>query len=436
MTLRQRDILWCALTLFILAAITALIWLRAPQPLPRLPIPSAYYVWQLQWNDGVRDAVKTADSSANAFMILVGEVNAADGALRLQHGYPDWNALSKIHSPITIVLRANAALSDMLQGESRDSAIVFVTKSLEDIVAEATAAGVTVRGVQLDYDCPSAKLATYKTLVDALRPRFNSMELSITALPTWLRWREFDELVRDLDYYVLQVHSLERPERVDQAITLCDTARIPGYLDRAASIGAPFYLALPTYGYRFVFDEAGAFSAISAEGPPPALKPGQRVRTVMVDPDEIAKSVRELRAHSPHNLIGFVWFRLPVAQDELNWTWQTLQAVRDGRAPESSFSAEIRNPSPDLYELHISNTGESVETGKIQTTLRYDSREVLASDTHNGFSLAPTDVQSARLIGPAPRPGESVLAAWFRFKSGTATNSSALKAGTVMKTTN
>ena len=436
MTLRQRDILWCALTLFILAGISVLIYLRAPQPLPRLPIPSAYYVWQLQWNDGVRDAVKTADSSANAFMILVGEVNAADGALRLQRGYPDWNALSKIHSPITIVLRANAALSDMLQGESRDSAIVFVTKSLEDIVAEATAAGVTVRGVQLDYDCPSAKLATYRTLVDALRPRFNSMELSITALPTWLKWREFESLVHDLDYYVLQVHSLERPERFDQAITLCDTARIPGYLDRAASIGAPFYLALPTYGYRFVFDEAGAFAAISAEGPPPALKPGQRVRTVMVDPDDIAKSVREVRAQSPHNLIGFVWFRLPVASDELNWTWQTLQAVRDGRAPEASFSAEVKNPSPGLYELYISNTGESVETGKIQTTLRYDSHEVLASDTHNGFSLAPTDVQSARLIGPAPRPGESVLAAWFRFKSGTASSPPSIHAGTVTKAKN
>lgn len=429
MTPRQQNTLWYALTLFILATIATLICLRAPQQSPPRPVPSAYYVWQLQWNDGVREAVKTADSSANALMVLVGEVNASDAALHLQRGYPDWNVLSKIHSPIAIVLRANAALSDLLQSDSRDNAIAFVSNSLKDILTEAHAAGVMVRGVQLDYDCPSAKLATYKTLVDALRPRLNTVEFSITALPTWLRWREFEELARELDYYVLQVHSLERPERFDQTITLCDTSRIPGYLDRAAAIGAPFYLALPTYGYRFEFDDAGAFVSISAEGPPLTRIPGRRIRTVMTNPAEIAKSVRDVRSRPPHNLIGFVWFRLPVAQDELNWTWQTLQAVRDGRAPEASFRAEVKNPSPHLYEIYISNTGESLETGNVHTTLRYDSRDVIASDTHNGFSLLPTNPQG--LTGPAPRPGEPVLAAWFRFRPGAATSPPPLLVGSV-----
>lgn len=436
MTPRQRDTLWYALTLSILGVMVALIWLRAPQPTPPRPIPSAYYVWQLQWNDAVREAVKAADSSASAFMVLVGEVHAADGTLRLQRGYPDWSALSKIHSPITIVLRANAALSGMLQDDSRDNAIAFMSKALEDIIADANKAGATIRGLQLDYDSPSAKLASYKTLLDALLPRFNKLELSITALPTWLKWSDFKALVSELDYYVLQVHSLERPSSYDHPVTLCDTSRIPGYLDRAASVGAPFYLALPTYGYRFVFDDQGTFAAISAEGSAPLLKPGQRIRTVMTEPKDIANVVREVRADPPHNLIGFVWFRLPVARDELNWTWQTLQAVRDGRAPEASFRAEVKNPSPDLYEIYVSNNGESLETGTVQTTVRFDTREVIASDTHNGFSLIQTNPQSANIAGPAPRPGDSVLAAWFRFKPGIATSPPPIQVGSVAKAPN
>ena len=429
MTPRQRDALWYTLTFAIVAAVCAFIWLRASQQAPARHIPSAYYVWQMQWNDDVHDAVKTADSSANAFMVLVGEVNTAGGELQVQRGYPDWKALVKVDAPITIVLRANAALSGMLQGESQENAISFVAKTLEDRIAEATEAGATIRGVQLDYDCPTAKLAMYKTLIDALQPRFDAVAWSITALPTWLKSSEFKALVRDLDYYVLQVHSLERPSSYGQSITLCDTARIPGYLDRAASIGAPFYLALPTYGYRFVFDEAGKFVAISAEVTAPPPMPGQHIRTVMSDATDIAKAVRETRSHPPHNLIGFVWFRLPVANDELNWTWQTLQAVREGRSPETSFRAEVKNASPDLYEIYISNSSEALETRNVQITLRHDAREVIASDTHNGFSFLPSNPPG--LTGPAPRPGESVLAAWFRFKPGAATSAPPITIGSV-----
>ncbi|MBM3290396.1 MAG: DUF3142 domain-containing protein [Candidatus Hydrogenedentes bacterium] len=331
MELSRKDALWYATALALAVAIGALVWLRAPQAPPPKPVVSAYYVWQLQWTDEVRAAVRTADASANAFMVLAGEVNPNGGDLRVQRGHPDWDALARVHAPITVVFRANAALADALQGGARESTVDFVADAIEDVLADAAAKGATVRGVQLDYDCPSAKLGAYAELIAALRPRFARTEMSITALPTWLKWREFAGLVRAVDYYVLQVHSIERPSAIDDAITLCDTARVPGYLRRAAAIGTPFYLALPTYGYRFVFDANGAVTAIAAEGPAPALASGQRIRTVMADPSAIAQVVRDVRARPPHGLLGFVWFRLPVASDDLNWPWPTLEAVRDGR---------------------------------------------------------------------------------------------------------
>lgn len=230
--------------------------------------------------------------------------------------------------------------------------------------------------------------------------------------------------MRGLDYYVLQVHSLDRPTTIDGPITLCDTTRVPGYLRRAASIGAPFYLALPTYGYRFVFDANGAFAAIAAEGPAPALGPGQRVRTVMTDPAAIAGVVRDVRARPPHGLLGFVWFRLPVASDTLNWPWQTLEAVRDGREPRTSFAAELREPSAGLYELYVVNTGETAPVDGARIEVAFAPGGVAASDTHNGFAAQTTE-SGATLGGPAPRPGETVIAAWFRLRPGLQTPGSA-----------
>ena len=90
----QKDALWYATALLLFAAIVAVFWLRAPAPPPPRPVVSAYYVWQMQWNDDVREAVRVADSSANAFMVLAGEVNVSGGELRLQRGYPDWESLA------------------------------------------------------------------------------------------------------------------------------------------------------------------------------------------------------------------------------------------------------------------------------------------------------------------------------------------------------
>lgn len=422
MSTRRNNALWYATALPIAAVIVVILWLYAPAPTPPKPLVSAYYVWQMQWNDDVRAAVREADASANLFMVLVGEVNASGGDLRLQRGYPDWGALSKVRAPITAVLRANAAVADLLQGDARNKAVDFVANALESVIAEARARGATVRGVQLDYDCPSAKLASYKALVDALQPRFEGLEFSITALPTWLKWGDFATLVRGLSYYVLQVHSLDPPSFIDKPITLCETSRIPGYLRRAASIGTPYYLALPTYGYRFIFDTSGKFASIAAEGPAPVLKPGYHARTVMADPAEIAGTVRAVRAHPPHGLLGFAWFRLPIVSDELNWSWRTLEAVRAGRAPSAAFDAELRTPNPGLYELYIANTGETEPANGVRTTVRFASGSVLASDTHNGFT-SDKSADAMNLSGPAPRPGRTVLAAWFRMKpSEVATN--------------
>ncbi|MFA6242091.1 MAG: DUF3142 domain-containing protein [Candidatus Hydrogenedentales bacterium] len=389
--------------------------LFSPEAPPPRPLNTAFYVWQLSWNDSVKKAVEQASPSAHEFMVLIGEVGAKNGALTYYSAQPDWPSLAKGQVPTTVVLRASAALGDFLTDESLDRSSAYLAGILKAASTEAKEAGVRLTGVQFDYDSPTSKLPEYRQLLERLRAELPQLEMSITVLPTWLKSWQFSKLVRDLSYYVLQVHSLEKPTTVDAPIVICNTAKIPGYLRRASLEGVPFYVALPTYGYRVAFDASGKFAALSAEAPSPAWSPGFQVRTVMSDPNEIAEVVHLLREAPPRECLGITWFRMPVASDELNWTWSTLEAVMSGDEPEVEFAVEVKTPNPGLYEIWISNIGEANVLEQLRIDLEWDGGELAAHDSMRGFK-ATKDSRSPKMVlsGPAPKTGVPIQAAWLR----------------------
>ncbi|MCC6486496.1 MAG: DUF3142 domain-containing protein [Candidatus Hydrogenedentes bacterium] len=421
MVKRRTYVLYLAIVLVVLASTALGLHLRR-QALtgPPRDLEQTYYVWQMQWTDSVREAVREAAPGAAQVMVLLGEINSRDDALALTAAQPDWKTLSEARVRVTLVLRANVGLGSHLSGERRAKTADYLAGVLKGAQEKAQAAGVEVAGLQLDYDCPSSKLGDYRGLLDALRERHAATQLSITVLPTWLRRWEFANLVDRLSYYVLQVHSLEPPENVDSPIMLCDTARIPGYLRKAASVGVPFYLALPTYGYRFAFDAEGRFKALSAEGPQPAWAPSFRVKLAMTDPEEIAAVVRSIQEAPPRACLGFAWFRLPVSSDELNWTWPTLQAVSQGRVPETALRAEVRNPSPGLYEVWLANAGETRVWKAVAFDVTWEGHRLVAHDLLGGFEGQPDSGEtSLRAVGPAPRGSEPSMVAWLRVEEAT-----------------
>ena len=396
------------------------------------PMANAYYVWQMQWTDSVREAVAVAAPEADRLMVLLGEVNVAGDVLTFASAKPDWGALAQERAQTALVLRANVSLGALLAPPQAglDKAGDYLHEILDGALTTAQEAGVQVAGVQLDYDCPTSKLNDYRRLLDALDERLGDTDLSVTVLPTWLKQWDFPRLVDGLAYYVLQVHSLETPTTVDQPIVLCDTARIPGYLRRAAWVGVPFYLALPTYGYRVAFDAEGQFRALSAEGPLPAWDPSYQIRLVMAEPEEIAQVVQSVMAAPPRGCRGFAWFRLPHSQDELNWPWPTLQAVREGRVPRTAFKTEVRNPSSGLYEVWVTNVGETHEWSDIAFDVRWENDRLLAYDVIGGFQGEPDrDTQTLHLVGPAPRENESTMTAWIRMEPSDADQSGSVKSG-------
>ena len=67
------------------------------------------------------------------------------------------------------------------------------------------------RSLQIDLDAPESKIDYYTALIKELRKQLPGIELSATVLPCHLRHKEkFRKLADACDFYVLQIHGLEK----------------------------------------------------------------------------------------------------------------------------------------------------------------------------------------------------------------------------------
>jgi len=376
------------------------------------------YVWQYAWTPPVAQGIARAAGIADTFMVLCGDVDARKPALERRTVPVAWNELAKTGRPVWAVVRVNHALTKHLE-RSCDGAADWLAELFRGVLSDAQRSGVSWRGVQLDYDCPTESLGGYAALMKALRIRMPETVWSITALPTWLGHSEFRDVVEGLDHFVLQVHSLDRPRRVDDAVTLCDTKRIADWARQASKFGAPYYIALPTYGYRLYFRSDGEFAGLGAENTSTAPA-GATTREICADPVAVAEAVRALHANPPPHCRGVVWFRMPVETDRLNWSWDVLREVIAGRAPQWAITAEVRNVKEGLYEVWVRNGGGYHPAKPLHISFRCNAAKVVASDYVNSFHGKPSaDSTTDELTGPAPEPGESAMAAWYRISSAT-----------------
>lgn len=376
---------------------------------PAAPLETHFYVWQRAWKPELQQALRRAAGAAAGFSLYAGDLQCGEGHTTFSPVDVPWPVLAETHTPVTLVFRARACLD---VGNANTPAAI--AEAMAGTAGQARAAGVTVAGCQLDYDCPTSKLGSYAELMAGLRKRLKGEILSITTLPTWLPDAHFRDLVRHTGYYVLQVHSFDTPKHIDAPLSICPVDRVPGYLKRAAEFRVPFYLALPTYGYEVVFDARGNFTGLQAEGNARALTPDEQSRELMSNPTELAGLVRQLRAKHPRALRGLIWFRLPVPSDQHNWTWDMLCQVMNGQAPEARCPAKIRTPEPGLYELWVRNDGGAPAGAHLEIELDAALGQCLGSDLLNHFEEVSRTGASLVLRGPAPGPGKDVLAAWLR----------------------
>lgn len=334
------------------------------------PLPHDAYVWQRAWTPAVVDAVHRSADIVRSWRVLLAEGDRSGGWTSV--AIP-WHDLVAAGRPVVGVIRIDGRLD-----EGRMPAL------LDKVVATASAAmrsagPAGLAGIEIDYDCPTSKLATYTTFLAALRERLPAtVALSITALPTWLGSAALGALVTPLSEVVLQVHAVDDPRR-----GLFDPEQAERWVrEFGQRVGRPFRVALPAYDVRVTWRPGGGLASVESEVP---LLSGSGGELLDSRPPVLRQFLEALDRSAPTDLVGIVWFRLPVSTDRRAWSLETWRAVIAGR-PTAGHAQALLVPSghPDLWNVVLANDG-AVDVG-LPRRIPLDPSCKMA-DGANGFRL-------------------------------------------------
>jgi hypothetical protein len=372
------------------------------------------YVWQRSWGGALRGSLEAHHSAFASLDLLAGELAWRNGRLCAEQVSPDWPLTSRLGTPVGLVLRVGACQSRWTPDSPETRRVI---EAFGSALAQAEAAGAQVSELQCDFDAAVSQLPDYTRLLHALRLSFPGRRLTATTLPAWLRSPDFRGLLAELDAFVLQVHSLEKPVSPETAYSLCPPLQARAWIQEASRLGKPFRVALPSYGYLLGFDDEGRFRRLQAEGSPPPNPSITRWVPVMADPFEIAALVRELRDRPPPCLEALSWFRLPAGDEERTWSWETLALVMQGKAPSPALFATVRPTAEGSLLVMLENRGSW--NGRLQRIV-IDTKDatLLASDALMGWRVERREAHRLSLVPPSGHaelePGAALTVAWLR----------------------
>lgn len=348
-------------------------------------LPHDAYIWQRVWTPQLVASVHRSADIVRGWRVLLAE---ADAAGRWTSVAVPWPELEATRRPIIGVIRIDGRLD-----EARMPAL------LDEILARLAPASATLAGLEIDYDCPTSKLALYAKFLGELRTRLaRPIALSITALPTWMNSTMLERLSKPLDELVLQVHAVADPRR-----GLFDPVQVGRWVaEFGRRIRKPFRVAIPAYDVRVTWRDDGRLASV--EGEMPLLAGNAKGERLGAAPQAVRDLIESLQRVGPERLVGFAWFRLPTDSDNHAWSLTTWRAVISGALPGVQVSAGlVPAESADLWTITLSNDG-TVDAA-LPRQIRLDPA-CESADGANGFRL----VAAGRPLILEPTGGDPIRA--------------------------
>jgi hypothetical protein len=367
------------------------------------------------------EAVQEAGEHVDGMVIIAAEIVWNGATPKAIRANVDWQTLKNAKKPIALALRIAPYPGPFSKNDAAAKYIIEVAKS---ILTDAAAHGLNVSEFQLDFDCAQNKLSSYSTWVDAVRAVVHPTRFAITTLPVWLKEPAFVPLVRLVDSYVLQVHSVPTSTRAGQSVLLDpDLAR--QWVRTAANFRIPFSVALPTYRCLAGYDQAGKLLGVAMDSVDLAWPPGTRILEFSTDSDDAAALVKEWSSARPAELRELIWYRIPVATDQRNWRWPTLAAVMSGRKPIHKLDVIRHGDNP--IDLSIRNTGEAEKQIAVRLTVAWTGASLIAWDALPGWTVETGKERAVFKRADGTRselpPGSERSVGWLRFDNVVATSS-------------
>ena len=376
------------------------------------PLKQRGYLWQREWTPAVVEALDEADRRMDGVVILGAEINLAGKKPEIVKATIDWDAVKRGSQHRALAFRATPFAGPFRSDDAPAQAIIDLAKQL---LSDARANDVNLEEFQFDFDCAQKNLGGYRTWLRALKPIVQPTRFVITVLPAWLNDPEFRKLVREVDGYVLQVHSV--PISAGTDAKLSDARLACEWVRKAGSFGIPFGVALPTYRCAVGYGPDGKLLSVAMDSVQPVWPPGTRVLEYGADADEIAGLVHKWQQARPPQLRELIWYRVPIATDTRNWRWPTLSAVMLGRLPEHKLNILQEGENP--IDLSISNAGEAEEQLNANVTATWNGAGLTASDALAGWNIKSEDGRAIFKVtashGLRLPPGATRKIGWLRF---------------------
>lgn len=360
----------------------------------------------------VIDAIGEADRRMDGVVLLGAEINFATKSPEIVKASIDWEAAKRQSKHCSIAVRVAPFAGPFRQHDAAARAIVALSR---EMIEEARVHELSIEEFQFDFDCAQKNLDGYRTWVQALKPIVHPNRFVITALPSWLDDSQFRRLVQETDGFVLQVHSVPLSSTVTRS--LCDTKLAVEWINKAAKLGMPFSVALPTYRCSAGYGGDGKLLSVAMDSVQPSWPPGTRVLEFNSNAKEIAQLIAELEMSRPSNLREVLWYRIPIARDARNWRWPTLSAVMEGRDPIHKLAVIVEGENP--IDVSISNAGEADEEIKGTIAASWSDAGLTASDALTGWNVRSETGRATFSVtaqnGLLLAPGAERKIGWLRF---------------------
>lgn len=299
------------------------------------------YIWQVKGTPALSASMRENADIVHKWRVLAGRMDTHG---RWWAAYPLWEILKEIEKPVIAVVR--------IEGQLRHFDRAVLLERVDSIVTEWHNRGVTLAGIEIDFDCATSRLNDYAAFLKALRAALPREQLSITALPTWLGSPNLENVLAEVDETVLQLHAVQNPTAglFDPELAKIWMAKF------AQKTKRPWYIALPTYGSRVQWDNLGRVAAIESEQS--ALMETKQSVNLFADPVDVQSFLKDLGHRQYRGLAGVAWFRLPTSDDRRAWSARTWRNVVQLKPLEQRFEVRVI-PTDDsfLKDIFLENTG-------------------------------------------------------------------------------
>ena len=148
-------------------------------------------------------------------------------------------------------------------------------------IRDAESVGGVIKGIQLDFDCPTRLLPRYAQMLKEIRTVIQSTgdyQVSITAMETWLHHLSFSELVQQVDFFVPVLYGYDIPKQEKKLPSLSSLWRLQWALRFSNWFGKPYWIGLPSYTSAMIYDSNGKLVSVENDLPLQELTDSQIIQ--------------------------------------------------------------------------------------------------------------------------------------------------------------